>query len=62
MICPGNNVECDNPGCRRGGCQGRKPVLPLFRVLEMTDMEALTQKARLASLVAAEQSTPAASR
>ena len=43
MICPGNNVECDNPGCRRGGCQGRRPVLPLFRVLEMTDMEALTQ-------------------
>ena len=61
MICPGNNVECDNPGCRRGGCQGRKPVLPLFRVLEMTDMEALTYKARLASLVA-EQATSAASR
>jgi hypothetical protein len=62
MICPGNNVECDNPGCRRGGCQGRKPVLPLFRVLEMTDMEALTHKARLASLVAAEPATPPASR
>ncbi|HTV89703.1 MAG TPA: hypothetical protein VME41_11865 [Stellaceae bacterium] len=32
MICPGNNNDCDNPGCRHGGCQGRKPELPLFRV------------------------------
>ena len=31
MICPDNNFECDNPGCRRGGCQGRRPKLPLFR-------------------------------
>ena len=25
MICPGNAVDCDNPGCRHGGCQGRPP-------------------------------------
>jgi hypothetical protein len=31
MICPGTETDCDNPGCRRGGCQGRLPPLPLFR-------------------------------
>lgn len=31
MICPDSNFDCDNPGCRRGGCQGRRPSLPLFR-------------------------------
>jgi hypothetical protein len=25
MICPGSDVDCDNPGCRHGGCQGRPP-------------------------------------
>lgn len=25
MTCPGTDIECDNPGCRRGGCQGRPP-------------------------------------
>lgn len=30
MICAGTNIDCDNPGCRRGGCQGRLPELPLF--------------------------------
>jgi hypothetical protein len=25
MICPGSDLDCDNPGCRRGGCQGRPP-------------------------------------
>jgi hypothetical protein len=30
MICPGTSVDRDNPGCRRGGCQGRMPELPLF--------------------------------
>jgi len=25
MICPGIAVDCDNPGCRHGGCQGRPP-------------------------------------
>lgn len=26
--CPGpeNASECENPGCRHGGCQGRVPV------------------------------------
>jgi hypothetical protein len=32
MICPDSDLDCDNPGCRRGGCQGRRPKLPLFRV------------------------------
>jgi hypothetical protein len=31
MICPDSDLDCDNPGCRRGGCQGRRPKLPLFR-------------------------------
>jgi hypothetical protein len=26
MICPGIAVDCDNPGCRHGGCQGRPPL------------------------------------
>jgi hypothetical protein len=25
MICPGSDLDCDNPGCRHGGCQGRPP-------------------------------------
>jgi hypothetical protein len=25
MICPGIAQDCDNPGCRHGGCQGRPP-------------------------------------
>jgi len=33
MICPGTQIECDNPGCRHGGCQGRLPQLPLFQAV-----------------------------
>ena len=33
MICPDTDYDCDNPGCRRGGCQGRRPDLPLLRAL-----------------------------
>ena len=33
MICPDSDLDCDNPGCRRGGCQGRRPNLPLFRAV-----------------------------
>jgi hypothetical protein len=36
MICPGTRNECDNPGCRHGGCQGRMPELPLFRAASTT--------------------------
>jgi hypothetical protein len=36
MICPGSDLDCDNPGCRRGGCQGRRPNLPLFRAHAVT--------------------------
>ena len=32
MICPDTDFDCDNPGCRRGGCQGRRPELPLLRI------------------------------
>ena len=28
MICPGVAHDCDNPGCRHGGCQGRPPPRP----------------------------------
>jgi hypothetical protein len=28
MICPGVAQDCDNPGCRHGGCQGRPPQRP----------------------------------
>ena len=33
MICPDTDFDCDNPGCRHGGCQGRRPHLPLLRAL-----------------------------
>ena len=33
MICPDSDLDCDNVGCRRGGCQGRRPKPPLFRAL-----------------------------
>lgn len=36
MICPDTDCECDNPGCRHGGCQGRRPQLPLLRALVET--------------------------
>lgn len=31
MICPGTERECDNPGCRHGGCQGRSPTIMAAR-------------------------------
>jgi len=31
VICPDSDLDCDNVGCRRGGCQGGRPKLPLFR-------------------------------
>lgn len=36
MLCPDSDLDCDNPGCRRGGCQGRRPKLPLFRAHAVT--------------------------
>jgi hypothetical protein len=36
MICPDTDFECDNPGCRHGGCQGRWPELPLLRAIAAT--------------------------
>jgi hypothetical protein len=33
MLCPGTQNDCDNPGCRHGGCQGRLPALPLFQAI-----------------------------
>ena len=32
MICPGTEFDCDNPGCRHGGCQGRRPSTPAVRL------------------------------
>jgi hypothetical protein len=37
MICPGTQNDCDNPGCRHGGCQGRLPQLPLFQAVRPLD-------------------------
>ncbi len=31
MLCPDTDFDCDNPGCRRGGCQGRRPDPQLAR-------------------------------
>lgn len=36
MICADSDFECDNPGCRHGGCQGRRPQLPLLRAIALT--------------------------
>jgi hypothetical protein len=33
MLCPDTDFDCDNPGCRHGGCQGRRPTLPLFKAV-----------------------------
>ena len=33
MLCPDTDFDCDNPGCRHGGCQGRRPTLPLFKAI-----------------------------
>ena len=41
MICPDSDLDCDNPGCRRGGCQGRRPNLPLFRSHDVTATKSL---------------------
>jgi hypothetical protein len=42
MICPDSDLDCDNPGCRRGGCQGRRPNLPLFRAPAVNAAKTLT--------------------
>src|SRR6476660_8955463 len=47
MICPGTSIECDNPGCRRGGCQGRMPELPLFQATRAARPQAVAQPALL---------------
>jgi hypothetical protein len=39
MICPGTKIDCDNPGCRHGGCQGRLPELPLFLAVRATELK-----------------------
>ena len=39
MICPSTKADCDNPGCRRGGCQGRRPQLPLFQPREIKPLQ-----------------------
>jgi len=52
MICPGTSVDCDNPGCRRGGCQGRLPELPLFQAARATELQAIPEQPALALLQA----------
>jgi hypothetical protein len=48
MTClgPENAVDCDNPACRRGGCQGRMPKARRNAVY------AGTSRAQMAALVA----------
>ena len=41
MICPDSDLDCDNVGCRRGGCQGRRPRLPLFRAHAVSAVKSL---------------------
>jgi hypothetical protein len=41
MICPDNDLDCDNVGCRRGGCQGRRPRPPLLRTLSVGAVKGL---------------------
>jgi hypothetical protein len=61
MICPGTSVDCDNPGCRRGGCQGRPPELPLFHAARATQPQDNAHAPALALLPAgAEQPQPLA--
>lgn len=37
MLCPGTSFDCDNPGCRHGGCQGRAPERPLLKLMSVAD-------------------------
>jgi len=55
MICPDTVFDCDNPGCRRGGCQGRRPDLPLLRAPGVTPPMPRPEPA--GSLLAAETAT-----
>ena len=55
MICPGTRVDCDNPGCRRGGCQGRLPELPLFQAARATESLAIPVPPALALIQTAAQ-------
>jgi hypothetical protein len=57
MICPGTTVDCDNPGCRRGGCQGRPPELPLFQAARTTELQAIPEPPVLTLLQAAAERT-----
>jgi hypothetical protein len=50
MICPGSDFDCDNPGCRHGGCQGRKPQRPLLKLMAMASEPAGTDAGKQAGL------------
>jgi len=41
MLCPGSDMDCDNPGCRRGGCQGRAPERPLLKLMSVAGSTAV---------------------
>ena len=47
MICPDTDFDCDNPGCRHGGCQGRRPELPLLRLQNSPKLAEQTSQAPL---------------
>jgi len=51
MICPGVAHDCDNPGCRHGGCQGRPPQRPQQTIaLPESDRFARSREAAPAAL------------
>ena len=57
MICPGIAVDCDNPGCRHGGCQGRPPQPLRVTAATMQVVSQTTPAIRLPAV--AVQSAPA---
>ena len=61
MICPGIAVDCDNPGCRHGGCQGRppQPLRVTAAKLQVISQTTATQSPVLGLPVVAVQPTPA---
>jgi len=44
-------MACDNVGCRRGGCQGRLPELPLFQTSRAQAIRPTVNEAQPAPVV-----------
>jgi hypothetical protein len=65
MICPHDGHECDNRGCRYGGCQGRAAADPVPRFEENrsqtkeTSAHGLADAQRISSMAAAKAAAAA---